>query len=328
MSILKKIRVGIIGCGEHASENLIPSLWSIPSVEVIATCDLDQEAAARTAARFPGARVYADFYRLLEDAEVQAVVTAASPQVHLQAATQALSRRIHVFVEKPPTVRTEDLIGLAELAEQSGLVTMVGHNLRHTTASQEMKSIITDPNFGRPESMEVRYYASKPRGDRWGLGSPLRSFLLSHVNHAIDLMIFQVGHPTAVEAGAILSPKGAITLAARFDFGNEGIGTLFASTNRPHFSVHATVLGADEAYVVMDSLHEISGYGLASDRKRTGRNWIERQLDAGYRHAGYQTELELFIKAISGEAVAHPSFEDEIIVYRMIDEIERQITET
>lgn len=327
MFVLNKIKVGIIGCGEHASENLIPSLWLIPSAEVIATCDLDHEAAVRTAARFPGARPYAEFSRLIKEAGVQAIVSAASPQVHLQAATQALNRGIHVFVEKPPTVRTEELAGLAELAEGSGLVTMVGHNLRHTTASLEMKSIITDPDFGRPESMEVRYYASKPRGDRWGLGSPLRSFLLSHINHAIDLMIFQVGQPTAIEAGANISPKGAITLAARFAFGNGGIGTLFASTNRPHFSVHATVLGTEEAYVVMDSLHGISGYGFAGDKKRYGRSWIERQLDAGYQHAGYQTELELFLNAISSEAVAHPSFADEIPVYRMIDEIERQITE-
>lgn len=322
---MKKIKVGVIGCGDHASENLIPSLWSIPCAEVIATCDLDQEAAARTAARFPGAQPYNKFHQLLEKSGIQAVVTAASPQVHLQAATQALNRGIHVFVEKPPTVRTEELVGLVELANRSHLVTMVGHNLRHTTASLEMKAIITDPDFGRPESIEVRYYASKPRGDRWSLGSPLRSFLLSHVNHAIDLMIFQVGQPTAVEAGATMSLRGAITLAARFDFADGGIGTLFASTNRPHFSVHATVLGKDEAYVVMDSLHGIGGYGFAGDRKRRGRNWIERQLDTGYSHAGYQTELELFLKAISGEAVAHPSFADEIPVYRMIDEIERQI---
>lgn len=319
------IKVGIIGCGEHASENLIPSLWISPYADVVATCDLDEVVAVRTAARFPGARSYSDFRRLLDDCSVQAVVTATPPEVHLQVATHALARGVHVFLEKPPTVKTDELIGLANAAERAGLVTMVGHNLRHTTASLAMKSVVADPDFGGPQSIEVRYYASKPRGDRWGLRSPLRSFLLSHANHAIDLMAFQIGRPVAVEAGATAFPNGAITLAARLDFEHNGLGTLFATTNSPHFSVHATVLGANSAFVVMDSLHELTAYGLAKDQKRQGRNWIERHLDSGYQHAGYQTELDGFLRAISGEGAAQPSFADEIPVYLIIDEMERQI---
>jgi len=122
-----------------------------------------------------------------------------------------------------------------------------------------------------------------------------------------------------------MSANGAITLAARLDFEGGGIGTLFASTNRPHFSVHATILGMNDAFVVMDSLHEVSGYGFTGDGKRRGRKWIAQQLNTGYYHAGYQTELDIFLRAVSGEGRAHPSFADEIPVYRTIDEIERQI---
>jgi predicted dehydrogenase len=328
MPATRRIKIGVIGCGEHASENLIPSLWALrKETQVVATCDIDEEAAVEAAASFPAAKPYTDFRRLLENTGIEAVVTAATPQVHCQVATQALEQGIHVFVEKPPTVTTKELVCLAELAERRHLVTMVGHNLRHTTASLVMKAIVTDPAFGRPESIEVRYYASKPRGDRWGLRSPLRSFLLSHVNHAIDLMIFQVGRPTSVNAGARLSEAGGITLSARLDFEGGGVGTLFASTSRPHFSVHATVLGATDAYVAMNSLHNIEGYGFSGDGKRRSRDWIERQLDAGYYHAGYQTEMEIFARAINGKSVGHPSFADEVPVYKMIDEIERQITD-
>lgn len=230
-----------------------------------------------------------------------------------------------MFVEKPPTVRTDELVALALKAKGRGVVTMVGHNLRHATASLAMKAIVVDPSFGGPQSMEVRYFASKPRGDRWGLGSPLRSYLLSHINHALDLMAFHIGLPVAVEAKASFHPNGAITLAASLEFESGRLGTLFASTNCQHFAVQATVLGSEDAFVVMDSLHRLDAYGIAGGRKRQGRTWIERQLDSGYQHAGYQTELDLFLKAISGEGVAQPSFADEIHVYRIIDEIERQI---
>jgi predicted dehydrogenase len=325
MNTSDQVKVGIVGCGEHAKENLIPSLWMSTCAEVVAVCDIDEANARRTAARFPRAEAYTDFRRLLNEAGVHAVVAAAPPQVHQEVAKMALALGIHVFVEKPPTVTTRALIDLAEQAKQTGLITMVGHNLRHANASIEMKSVISRPDFGRPQSMEVRYYASKPRGDRWGLGSPLRSFLLSHVNHALDLMKFQVGCPCSVDADASVAASGSITLATRLSFESGGVGTLFASTSQPHFSVHATVLGENDAFVVMDSLHRLTGFGFAGDTKRRGRNWIEQQLSSGYYHAGYQTELELFLEAISGRAAAHPSFADEIPIYRVIDEIERQI---
>ena len=238
----------------------------------------------------------------------------------------ALARGIHIFVEKPPTVNTADLTGLVAESRRTGLVTMVGHNLRHSAASLALKAMSCEEGFGTPFSMEVRYFASKPRGDRWQLGSAIRSFLLSHVNHAVDLMSYHVGCPSTVDASAEIAADGGISLAARFGFGNGGVGTLFASTCMPHFSVHATLLGASGGYAVMQSLNEVTAYGVGGDHKRHGRNWIEQELATGFRQAGYQTELDQFIEAIARKGEAHPSFEDELAVYRVIDEMERQIT--
>jgi predicted dehydrogenase len=99
---LSSLKLGVVGCGAHASENLLPSLWALRArASVVAVCDVDVRAANAAAEGFPGARVYTNYQNLLEDSGVQAIVTAATPQVHFHVAMLALERGIHVFVEKP-----------------------------------------------------------------------------------------------------------------------------------------------------------------------------------------------------------------------------------
>src|ERR1700733_2216343 len=225
-----QIRVGVIGCGEHASENLLPSLWALSSIKVVAVCDNDPTAVKLAAQRFPQSKPYGDFRDLITNESVDAIVAAAPPQIHREVAAEALERGIHVFVEKPPTVTTEELKILAALANKSGLATGVGHNLRHATASRQLQRRIEDPCFGRPICMDMRYFASKPLGDRWGLNSVLRSFLLSHANHALDLMVFQMGAADSVSATGTFGPAGSIALAAQIRFQSGAVGNLLITT--------------------------------------------------------------------------------------------------
>jgi len=327
MPIGSRVKVGVIGCGEHAFENLLPSLWTLDSVEVVALCDNDEAALRSAAERFPRAKTYVDFHSLIENGGVAAIVAAAPPQVHSGVAWESLKRGIHVFVEKPPTVTSEELSRLAAFADKAGLVTGVGHNLRHATASRELQRLIENPSFGRPLCMDMRYFASKPVGDRWGLNSVLRSFLLSHANHALDLMVCQMGQAESVSAIATPGPGGSIALGAQIGFLSGAVGNLLVTTCSPHFSLSVTVVGDRATIAHMDGLRGLSEYGLEGDEKRWGHCWVERTLDSGYEHAGYQTELSLFVDAVRGRGRMQPSFADEQGVYVLIDQIERQVLE-
>src|SRR5262249_38882322 len=152
-----------------------------------------------------------------ENGNVEAIMAAAPPQVHREAAWQALQRGIHVFVEKPPTVTTSELSKLASCAEQAGLGNWGGNKLTDATALRELQRRIEQASFGRPICMDMRYFASKPLGERWELNI-LRSFLLSHANHALDLMVFQMGAAKSVNATATQGPRGTIAMAAQIKF--------------------------------------------------------------------------------------------------------------
>lgn len=324
-----KPKVLLVGCGEHSSENLIPSLASIASIAVHGLCDNDAAAAHRAARWFPGATVHVT--EQLDSAQIEpfdAVVVAATPHVHEHVARLALNLGKPVFVEKPPAVRTEELVNLADIARRQRLITCVGHNLRHSDAAIRFRNAVSLPNFGRPVAMEMRYFASKPRGRRWGLESPLRSFLLSHANHAIDLMIHQMG-PIEHVVAARASPEiqDGIAIAVQFIFRSGAVGNLVATSYAPKFSISATVVSDAGLVAVMSGLQEVQLFGDHALGKGWTSTWNPRTLETGFRYAGYQTELERFFIAIANNNPAdiQPSFADEVEIYRTMDEIEQSV---
>ena len=323
-------KILLVGCGEHSLENLIPSLASIPNAQVVAVCDPEPMAQAAAARWFPSAAKHGEYSAaLLLDAT--AVVAAATPQVHERVARDCVVAGKPIFLEKPPTITTAALSELAVEAERKAIVTCVGHNLRHSDAALQMQNIVFGHGFGKPIAMEMRYMASKPRGVRWGLDSPLRSFLLSHANHAIDLMIYQMGAiDQTVAARAWPDVGGGVAIAAQFVFKSGAIGNLLASSYAPHFTVSASILSDAGIYVEMNGLSEVNTFGAPESGKRWGKMWRPRTLETGYRYAGYQTELERFILAIETKSPGrvHPSFSDEVAIYEAMDKIEQSIART
>src|SRR4051794_21543684 len=107
MSSSELLKIGLIGCGEHSRENLVPSVWSLDAAQVVSVCDSDNSVAQMTAAKFSGARVELNFEAMINRRDVDAVIVAATPQIHYTAAMLAIQSGIHVFVEKPPTENRE-----------------------------------------------------------------------------------------------------------------------------------------------------------------------------------------------------------------------------
>jgi predicted dehydrogenase len=111
-------------------------------------CDAEEARRSEFAARYPQARVTGDFDVLLADPELEAVVIATPVPTHYELAKLALEAGKHVFVEKPPAMRAQEMEELCELAEQNGLVLMPGHLLLYHPAVTTLKSLIQAGELG------------------------------------------------------------------------------------------------------------------------------------------------------------------------------------
>ena len=111
-------------------------------------CDVDQERLDEYAKRYPEARTTASFADALADEQVEAVTIATPVPTHHTLAKQALEAGKHVFVEKPPAMRAEEMEELLALAQERDLVLMPGHLLLYHPGLRRVKELVDAGELG------------------------------------------------------------------------------------------------------------------------------------------------------------------------------------
>src|SRR4051812_4633313 len=83
-----KIRLAVVGCGGRGAADLA----EMADEDIVALCDCDQRSAAGSIRKFPKARRFEDFRKMLDtmDREIDAVLVATPDHTHAVAALAAI----------------------------------------------------------------------------------------------------------------------------------------------------------------------------------------------------------------------------------------------
>ena len=144
---MTELRIGAIGCG-YWGPNLIRNFVEIPGAVVVAVSDLQVEPMNRIRQRFPLIEHATRDYRDLFDLKLDAVVIATPPATHHAIARDCLEHGLHVLVEKPITLNSDDAIDLIRVAEANERVLMVGHTFEYNPAVRALKQMIRNGELG------------------------------------------------------------------------------------------------------------------------------------------------------------------------------------
>lgn len=118
-----KLGIAGIGVGGMGGANL----KALEAEAIVALCDVDLGYAAATIERYPAAKVYQDYRRLLErQKDVDAVVIATPDHTHAVITMAALQAGKHVYTQKPLTHDVWEARRLALAAKGSNLTTQMG----------------------------------------------------------------------------------------------------------------------------------------------------------------------------------------------------------
>lgn len=140
------IKIGIIGYG-YWGPNLNRNFHELPNSEVVVVSDLKDEQLKRVKIKYPQSTVtknYKDLFKMGLDA----VVVSTPPKTHFKIAKDCLEHDLHVLVEKPLTLCSQEAEELIELAEEKGLVLMTGHTFVYNAAVQTLKKYIDSNELG------------------------------------------------------------------------------------------------------------------------------------------------------------------------------------
>ena len=159
VSASDKINVGLIGCRGMGWSDLSDFLIH-PEVNCVAVCDVDshvlREAAAKVE-RMRGTRPqqFADYRRLLELNDVDAVIIGTPDHWHCLQLADACAAGKDVYVEKPVANSIVECDLMVEAARRYNRVVQVGQQQRSGSHWHEMKAYIDSGRLGKISKVNV-----------------------------------------------------------------------------------------------------------------------------------------------------------------------------
>ncbi len=94
---MKKIRVGVIGCGSIARHRHLPEYAANPNVEITAVCDIVEERANEIAAKY-SATPYTSYEELLKHSDLDAISVCLPNALHAPVSIAGLKAGKHVLM--------------------------------------------------------------------------------------------------------------------------------------------------------------------------------------------------------------------------------------
>jgi predicted dehydrogenase len=118
-----KLNIAGIGVGGMGANNLL----NLESQNIVALCDVDLSYAAKTIAKYPGAKVWTDYREMLEQQkDIDAVLIATPDHTHAVIAMAAIKAGKHVYCQKPLCHNPHEARVLAQAAAGSKVATQMG----------------------------------------------------------------------------------------------------------------------------------------------------------------------------------------------------------
>lgn len=195
--MVRKVRIGIIGCGGIAIGKHLPSLSKLNNVELVAFCDIEVAKAEKARQEYgvQEAVVYADYKKLLKEASIEVVHVLTPNASHSEISVAAMEAGKHVMCEKPMAINSEEAKLMVEAANRTGKKLTIGYNNRFRQDSQHLKLLCDQGDLG--DIYFAKAHAIRRRAvPTWGVfldeekqgGGPL----IDIGTHALDLTLWMM----------------------------------------------------------------------------------------------------------------------------------------
>ena len=138
----KPLNVGVVGCG-YWGPNLIRNLRQLSDCHLLLVCDTSPQRLAHMRKTYPDVEGTDNFEALVNGHDLDAVLIATPVRFHYPMARASLLACKHTFIEKPMASSAAECEELIELAEQRGLILMVGHTFLFSPTVRKIKAITT-----------------------------------------------------------------------------------------------------------------------------------------------------------------------------------------
>ena len=278
MTVLQKIKVGVVGVG-HLGSAHARIYRELPEVELVGLADIEANRAKDLASQL-GTQGFNDHRALLD--KIEAVSIVVPTDSHYAVARDFLDNRIHALVEKPVTRTMSEVEDLLRISRSHNLIFQVGHVERFNAAIIALERLVSSPRF--IEAHRLGPYLG--RGVEVGV-------VLDLMIHDLDIILHLVkAGVTKIDAVGvnILTPFEDIA-NVRLTFANGAIANVTASRVSEE-KMRKIRIFQDDAYISLDYI----GQKFSVYRKRD--NKIGKEEVILPRTEPLKEELKDFVRCV------------------------------
>lgn len=174
-------KIAVIGCGVWG-RNIVRNFYNLNVLDTV--CDIDDDNLKKVTQEYSGVKVTKDYNDIINNPEITGVAVVTPSHMHYKVVKAMLLAGKHVYVEKPISTVADEARDLTNLANERGLVLMVGHLLLYHPAVNRLKMLIEEGTLGevvyaQSDRLNVNYFKND-RSVMWDL-APHDVSMISYV---------------------------------------------------------------------------------------------------------------------------------------------------
>ncbi len=156
--------IGVGGKGKH-------DLAGVASENIVAICDIDDRYAANVYKKYPKAKRWTDYRKMLEEQkDIDAVMIATPDHLHAIITMAALKLKKHVYCEKPLTHSVYEARQVAMAAKAAGVATQMGNQGQAGEGTRRLREMIWAGAIG--DVTEAHIWTDRPNNGLMGVYWP------------------------------------------------------------------------------------------------------------------------------------------------------------
>lgn len=233
------VKIGFIGAGRIAQSHL-KGMKLLPNVQIVSVYDANRDTAIKFAEEC-SAHVMNSADEVLDNKRIDAVYICTPQFAREELEETAVSRGIHLFVEKPLGLEHDIVQKKANIISKSGLINAAGYCLRYYDTLQEVRRYLQDRHV---HLIQAHRFGTAHSSKWWWKLEQSGGHLVDAVTHQIDLIRFLVGefHNVHSQFGnstlsktnqeATIYDAGAIT----FTLDSGAVGSVTESCVSPYYA--------------------------------------------------------------------------------------------
>lgn len=233
---MKKIKWGIIGCGDVCEKKSGPAFYKTEHSSLEAVMRRDGEKARDFAFRHGAKKWYTDADALIHDPEVDIVYVATPPSTHKEYAIRAMRAGKPVYVEKPMAMNEAECREMINVSEETGQKLFVAYYRRSLPYFRKVKELLDSDAIGDVLAVNLTHCQPPSDADKssatkaWRLDRSIagEGYFYDLASHALDIFDFLFGEISEAQGfaavmGGLYDVADTVSASVRFTSGMTGV---------------------------------------------------------------------------------------------------------